>query len=200
MRKSILIIFLFLLFSLPATTAFAANTFVLDDTHTRIGFAVKHMVISSVQGDFKKFSGRFVLDNKNVLTSVDVTIDVKSIDTAVEKRDNHLRSPDFFDVATYPEMSFKSTEISHKGNSYTVIGDLTIKGVTKHVALTGELLGVIKDPWGMTRAGFHATGKINRQDFGINFSQVLETGGLLVGDEVKIILDVEGIVPPPAKK
>ena len=117
-----------------------------------------------------------------------------SINTGVQKRDDHLRSPDFFNVKQFPVMSFTSKKISNNGSRYTVTGDLKIKNTTKTVTLTGEMLGKIKDPYGNTRAGFHAEGKINRKDFGVNFHAVLEAGGLVVGDEVKIVLDVEGIM------
>lgn len=170
-----------------------AATYDVDPAHTRIGFAVKHMVISVVRGEFQKFSGTFDINDNGVLTATEATIDVASLNTREEKRDNHLRSPDFFDAENHPEMKFVATKITGKDNKYTVFGDLTIRGVTKPVVLTGEKLGEATDPWGNQRAGFHAEGQINRKDFGVNFHKVLETGGLVVADEVTIELDVEGV-------
>lgn len=170
-----------------------ADTYDVDPDHTRIGFAVKHMVISEVRGEFLKFSGSFELDDKGSLTGISAKIEMASLNTRVEKRDNHLRSPDFFDVKKYPLMTFVSKKVTHKGNKYSVIGDLTIKKVTKSVTLTGELLGRVVGFMGEHRAGFKAEVKINRKDFGVSFHKILETGGLVVGDEVKIILDVEGV-------
>ncbi len=177
--------------ALVSSSVFAAE-YDVDKSHSSVGFAVKHMVISSVRGNFKDFKGEFEID-ENVLTQVKATIYLKSINTNEQKRDKHLRSPEFFDVEMYPEMLFISTKITHDGNKYSVTGELTIKAVTKPVTLKGELLGMIKDPWGNERAGFHAEGKINRKDFGISFHKLLEAGGLVVGDEVTIILDIEGI-------
>jgi polyisoprenoid-binding protein YceI len=168
------------------------ETFDVDIMHSRMGFAVKHMIVSTVQGEFGKFVGTFELDDKNRLVKAEGTIDINSINTREPKRDDHLRSPDFFDAAMFPEMKFVSRKVAGKGKKYTVIGDLTIKGVTKPVALTGHMNGPIKDMQGVKRVGFRAEGKINRKDYGINFHKVLEAGGLVVDDEVEIILDIEG--------
>ena len=170
-----------------------AATYDIDPSHTRIGFAVKHMVISVVKGEFQKFSGTFELDEAGVLTGAEAAIDTASVYTRDKKRDDHLRSPDFFDAENHPKITFVSKRITNKGNKYTVIGDLTIRGVTKSIILTGEKLGEATDPWGNHRAGFQAEGKINRKDFGVSFHKVLETGGFVVGDEVTLSLDVEGI-------
>ncbi|VAX21568.1 Protein yceI precursor [hydrothermal vent metagenome] len=177
--------------TLVSSSAFAAE-YDVDKAHSSIGFAVKHMVISSVRGNFTDFKGEFEID-ENALTHVKATVYLKSINTNEQKRDKHLLSPDFFDAEMYPEMLFISTKVTHSGNKYSVTGELTIKAITKSVTLKGELLGVIKDPWGNERAGFHAEGKINRKEFGISFHKLLEAGGLVVGDEVTIILDIEGI-------
>ncbi|MDH5638707.1 MAG: YceI family protein [Nitrospinota bacterium] len=170
-----------------------AGVYDVDQDHTSIGFSVKHMVVSNVKGVFDKVAGTFTLDGKGQLTGAEATIDAASVNTRNEKRDNHLRSPDFFDAAKYPKIIFKVTAIKAHRIHYMVSGDLTIKGVTKPVKLMGEMVGKVKDPYGNTRAGFTATGKINRKDFGVNFHKLLEAGGLVVGDEVKLLLEIEGI-------
>lgn len=170
-----------------------AETYDVDPVHTRIGFAVKHMVVSTVQGEFGKFHGTFELDDKDGLVKAEATVEIASINTREEKRDAHLRSPDFFDATMFPEMKFVSRKVSGKKGRYSVIGDLTIKGVTKPIALSGAMNGPIKDMEGKKRVGFRAEGKINRKDYGVSFHKVLETGGgLVVDDEVQIILDIEG--------
>ncbi len=189
-RRVIVSLFAVLFLAPPVLAA----TYDLDPAHTRIGFSAKHMVISNVSGKFDKFTGSFEIDDKGKLIKVSATVRVASLNTGVEKRDNHLRSPDFFDVKKFPTMTFVSKRISGKSSKYTVVGDLTIKGVTKTVILSGEMLGRVVDFDGNHRAGFHAEGKINRKDFGVNFSAVLETGGLVVSDEIKITLDIEGIM------
>ncbi|MGK7346088.1 MAG: YceI family protein [Candidatus Nitrospinota bacterium M3_3B_026] len=197
--RNALILFLAAFFlPLPAQAA----TYDVDPAHTRLGFAVKHMVISTVRGEFQKFSGVFEMNDDGALTGAEASVDVASLNTRDEKRDNHLRSPDFFDVEKFPEMKFVAKEITRDGNGYTVKGDLTIKDVTRTITLTGEKLGEAVDPWGAHRAGFHAEGKINRKDFNVNFHKLLETGGLVVGDEVTIELDIEGVKrgTPPKKQ
>jgi polyisoprenoid-binding protein YceI len=183
---------LFLAVSLISTPALAEVLYDLDKPHTRIGFSVRHIVVSYVQGDFKAFNGHFKMKD-GVLTHVEAVIETASIDTANQKRDDHLRSPDFLDVGKFPEMKFVSKRITHNGNKYTVVGDLTIKDVTKPVTLEGELVGMVdKGLDEKPHAGFYAEGKINRKDFNVNFHLLLEGGGLVVGDEVKIVLDVDG--------
>jgi len=183
-------LFAFIVFAAPAF----AKTYDLDPAHTTIGFSARHMVISHVAGKFSKFTGSFDMDDKGVLKSATATMEVASISTGVAKRDKHLKSPDFFDAAKFPKITFVSKKITHKGNDYTVIGEMTIKNVTKSVTLKGELMGTAVGFGGEHRAGFHAEGKINRKDFGVNFNAMLETGGLVVSDEVKIVLDIEGIM------
>ncbi len=182
----------FFAFVITVTPAMAAS-YDLDAAHTRIGFAVRHMVISEVRGEFLKFSGGFDLDDKGALTNIKATVDIASINTRVEKRDKHLRSPDFFDAKAYPTMTFVSKKVTHKGNKYTIVGDLTIKKVTREMTLTGELLGRVVGFKGEHRAGFKGEGSLNRKDYGINFHALLEVGGMVVGDTVTILLDVEGI-------
>lgn len=184
-----------------AAAAIAAPSLVLaqgaaydiDPAHTVSGFSVKHLVISTVRGEFGKTSGAVVLDDKDPSKdSVTATIDVTSINTRVEQRDTHLKSPDFFDSAKFPAITFKSSKVEKAGEGkYKVTGDLTIKGTTKPVVLdvTGPT-AEIKDPWGNARRGFAATTQINRKDFGLNWSKTIEAGPV-VGDDVKIEIDGE---------
>lgn len=169
------------------------TTWTVDPAHAEIGFAVRHLMISTVRGRFGAVSGTVTVDEQNPHNSkVDVTVDIGSIDTRQEMRDNHLRSADFFDVEKYPTMHFVSKRIEGdlKGE-FRVLGELTIRGITRDVTLNATLEGRTKDPWGNERAGFSASGKINRHDFGLNWNQALETGGVMVGDEVKLTIDVE---------
>jgi polyisoprenoid-binding protein YceI len=166
----------------------------IDVSHSSVGFAVRHMVISTVRGHFNTFSGTLNIDEANPAHSwVEAEVDAASIDTRDANRDNHLRAADFFDVENYPKITFKSTSVEKNGDDYQVIGDLTLHGVTKAVAFDVEYSGIIKDPYGLNRAGFTATSKISRKEFGITFNGVLETGGAMVGDEVKLTLDFEAV-------
>jgi len=166
------------------------GTYTIDASHSNIEFAVKHMMISTVKGRFGDVKGTLVIpeDGKPV---ADVTIAAASIDTRSEQRDNHLRSPDFFDVENYPEIRFVSTSAERTGDGWTLVGNLTIKGVTRPVTLSVTDEGAGVDPWGNQKIGFSATGKFNRTDFGLTWNAALETGGILVGDEVIITLDVQ---------
>lgn len=169
------------------------TTWTIDPSHAEIGFAVRHLMIATVRGRFGAVSGTVIVDETNPEKSkVDVTVDVASVDTRQEMRDNHLRSPDFFDVANHPTMHFVSKRIEGGiHGDFHVVGDLTIRGVTREVALTANLEGRTRDPWGNERAGFNASGKINRHDFGLTWNQALESGGVMVGDDVKLTIDVE---------
>jgi polyisoprenoid-binding protein YceI len=172
----------------------ATTKWTIDPTHAEVGFSVRHMMISTVRGRFGGISGSVIVDEQQPRNSkVDVTIDVASIDTRQDMRDNHLRSPDFFDVAKFPNLHFVSKRIDGdpRNGDFRVIGDLTIRDVTRQVELTATLGGEGKDPWGNERAGFSASGKINRADFGLHWNQALETGGVLVSEEVKLAIDVE---------
>ena len=166
-----------------------------DKAHSHIGFVVSHMVITKVNGQFNDFSGTIDFDGKDFSkASVEVTIDPHSIDTQNERRNAHLKSPDFFAADSFPQMGFKSKKvIPGADGDFKVIGDLTMRGVTKEVTLDAHLNGTIVDPGGSTRAGFTATTKINRQDWGISWSKKLDTGGLVAGDEVTINLDIEAV-------
>lgn len=166
---------------------------VIDGSHSRVQFSARHMMISTVRGEFAKFSGTVEFDEKNpAATKVDVSVDTASVNTKDEKRDGHLKSPDFFEVEKFPTMSFKSKKVtSVDGNSAKLVGDLTIKGVTHEATLDTEYNGTAKAPWGTTSAGFTASGKINREDWGLTWNAPLETGGVLVGKDIKIEIDLE---------
>jgi len=168
----------------------AAN-YNVDASHSDVGFKVKHMMISSVKGSFEKFDGNFSIDEKTKhFSAINGTVEVESLTTKEAKRDDHLKSGDFFDVVKYPQMHLKLLKQSAEKATF----ELTIKDVTKVVTLDiEEISGTVKDPWGNTRLAFELHGKINRKDFNINFNKVLETGGLLVGDTVKFEILLEGI-------
>ncbi|MGH7925781.1 MAG: YceI family protein [Candidatus Binatus sp.] len=173
-----------------------ADTWQIDPAHTNVVFTVRHMMISNVKGQFQKTSGTINANgNDPASAKIDGTIDASSIDTRVEKRDLHLKSPDFLDVAKYPTITFKSTKVEAAGpNKWKVTGDLTLHGVTKPVVLDVEGSGApITDPMGNTRAGASATTNIKRSDFGLTWNKALEAGGVMVGDEVAISIDLEAI-------
>jgi polyisoprenoid-binding protein YceI len=169
------------------------TTWVIDAAHTNVGFSIKHLMIATVRGSFTQAQGAVKVDENDPTTAeIDITIPTASVTTRDEKRDAHLRSPDFFDVERFPNMTFRSKGVERvSGDSFRVIGDLTIRDVTKEVALDVELAGRAKDPWGNEKAGFEATTKINRSDYGLTWNAALETGGVLVGDEVKISIEAE---------
>lgn len=174
-----------------------AGEYKIDPAHSTIGFAVRHYEINWVDGRFKEFEGTIRYDDKDVTkSSVEFTAKVESIDTGVPARDKHLRTADFFEVEKYPTLTFKSTRVERKGKDAGVLhGDLTLKGVTKQVQLPFRLTGAIKDPRGNTRFGVEARTKVNRRDFGINFGSAMAGGGLSIGDEVNITLNLEAVLP-----
>lgn len=170
-------------------------TWLIDDVHTHVGFSVKHMMVSTVRGQFKSYRGTLELDPVEFTRSrFSGEIDVASIDTGSPDRDAHLRTNDFFDAANHPKITFASTRIEKKGDGYVVHGDLGIRGVTRPVALEVEFLGTSKNPYGKTVAGLSARGSINRKDFGVSFNALLETGGVAVSDKVKLEVDVEAVL------
>lgn len=187
---------------LLSAPAFAAD-YAIDTTHSQVGFRVKHMMVANVRGRFKAFDAKLSYDPKNVAaTTIEATVQTASIDTDTQKRDDHLRSPDFFDAAKFPELTFKSKKVTGKDGKLFVTGDLTLHGVTKEVVLEVEgPTPEYKDPYGNTKIGATATTRINREDFGLKWNVALETGGVLVGKEVDITLELEFTqVPAPAKK
>ncbi len=171
-----------------------ASTWKIDPEHSHIGFKVRHLMVSNVRGNFEKFSGKVEMNDTDIARSrVEVSIETGSINTGVEKRDEHLRSPDFFDVAKHPLMTFVSRKVAPGANGRLKIsGDLTIHGITREVVLDVEPISPeSRDPWGNIRRGTTASATINRKDFGLTWNKALETGGVVVGDEVTITLEVE---------
>ena len=180
--------------AIAETTGLVAGTWNIDPTHSEVGFVVRHVMVSKVKGVFSKFDGVITVDEDPLRSRVEATIDASSIDTREPQRDAHLRSSDFFDVETHPEIRFVSTAVAPDGDDFTVTGDLTIHGVTRQVALSLEFNGVAPDPWGGLRAGFSASTEISRADFGIVFNIPLDGGGVVVGDKIKIYLEIEAVL------
>lgn len=176
-------------------TASMSESWSVDPVHSIVEFSVRHLVISKVKGRFGEFEGTVSFDGKSPAGgSVELTVQVASIDTDDEDRDTHLKGPDFFDAENNPTMVFKSKKVvvgDGESGEFKLIGDLTIRGTTKEVTFDCELHGVVNDPWGNTKAGFSASTVINRQDFGLKWSKTLEAGGLLLGNEVTIVLELE---------
>jgi polyisoprenoid-binding protein YceI len=172
----------------------------IDPAHTRIEFSARHMMITTVRGEFQKFSGTVDFDEKNPTNSkIKIEIDAASLNTHTADRDTHLRSADFLDVQNFPTITFTSKSVTVKdGNHARLVGDLTIHGVTKDVALDVEYSGLLKSPWGTTVAGFNATTKINRKDWGLVWNVAIEAGGVLVSEEISINIEAELIQEVPA--
>jgi len=173
----------------------------IDSAHAFVTFSIAHFASGKARGSFKDVSGSILYDEKDIAnSSVEIVIKTASINTNVEARDTHLRSPDFFDVAKYPEMTFRSRRIEHKGDNYQAIGDLTIHGITREVAMPFRLSGPFKDPLpiGQKRLLVEASLKIDRRDFGVSWSRVMDSGGLFVGNEVTIDINVEAYIPKPS--
>jgi polyisoprenoid-binding protein YceI len=176
-----------------AVPGYEAATWNIDPIHSEVGFSVRHMMVSKVRGRFTNFSGQIVTADDPTQSSVTAEIDLSSINTGQEQRDAHIRSADFFEVETYPTMAYKSRGIRVEDGEYVVDGDLTLKGVTKSVPLRLELNGFGPDPYGGVRAGFTATGEINRSDFNVSFNAPLSNGGVVVGEKVTLQLEIEAV-------
>ncbi len=177
-----------------ALTSAQAATYDIDSSHTRVGFGITHMMVSTVRGEFGTVSGKVEYDPANVgATKINAEIAVTSVDTREPKRDEHLRSPDFFDAAKFPTMTFKSKAVKNaSATGFDVVGDLTMHGVTKEVTLHVDPISKeYKDPWGNFKAGTHAVGTVNRKDFGMVYNSAIDGGGYILGDDVKIEIDVE---------
>lgn len=171
-----------------------AATYKLDASHTTIGFSVRHMMVSNVKGSFGQFDGTIEFDEKDPASmKASAVIQVASIDTANEKRDDHLRNEDFFDAPQFPTITFETTRVEGTLPNLTLVGNLTIKGVTKEVSIPVEVGGPITNPWGSVIIGLSGGTTINRQDFGLTWSKALDGGGVVVGDEVRLILEIEAI-------
>jgi len=179
-------------FKTMSTATVVATKWGIDPTHTEVQFKVKHLVISTVTGFFKKFSGSVESETEDFDgASVNFNLDVNSIDTNQADRDAHLKSPDFFAAEQYPTVDFTGTLKKVSGNDYKLDGALTMRGTTKAVVLTAEFGGIMVDPWGNTKAGFEINGKVNRKDFGLNWNAITEAGGMVVSEDVKLHLNVE---------
>lgn len=176
---------------LLAVGVYAEETYVIDTSHAHMDFAVSHLVISKVKGGFRDFQGKLVLDAAGKLVSAEATIQVRSIDTGIEKRDEHLRNPDFFDVEKFPVITFKSTKVLQKDGKNILIGQFTIRDVTKELALPFAIQGPITDPWGNKKIGFATEVTINRTDYGLTWNKTLENGGFVIGEEVAIDVNFE---------
>jgi polyisoprenoid-binding protein YceI len=183
-----------LMAALPTGVGAETARWDVDLDHSIIEFRVTHMVVSKTAGRFMDYSGFFEMDpDAKTVKTIEATINTASVNTNQEKRDAHLRNADFFDVEKFPTMTYKLKSYKKQGDGYMAVGDLTLRGVTKEITLVGNFNGVTKDPWGNTRAGFNAEGKLNRKDFGMIWNKTLDSGGLVVGDEVQIRLDIECI-------
>ncbi|MBC7420952.1 MAG: YceI family protein [Bdellovibrio sp.] len=191
--------------TMASMTAFGASKlesgkYNIDPMHSKVGFEIPHLMISSVDGKFNTFSGVITIDSNFTKSSLQADADIASIDTGVTKRDDHLKSADFFDAAKYPKMTFKSTSITGNAESFKAVGDLTIKGTTKKVTFDGKYTGSAVDGYGNTKAAFAATTKISRKDFGLTYNQMVEAGPV-VGNEVTISLKIQGALEKaPVKK
>lgn len=178
---------------------YVVGTWNIDPTHTEIGFVARHLMVSKVRGKFEKFSATIVTAENPLDSHFEVEVDLSSITTGNDQRDDHLRGSDFFDADAHPKMTFKSTAIRPAGDDYEVDGELTIRGVTKPVTLTLEFGGIGPDPWGGTRLGVSLSGVINRHDFGVNWNAAIEGGGVVVGDKVTIAVEAEAVLEQPAQ-
>jgi len=185
--------FLVAILVLVSTSLFSQTTWTVDKAHTKVGFNITHMVITSVEGFFKDYDAKITTKDDDFSTAgIDFTINTNSIFTDNEKRDNHLRSDDFFNAEKYPQLIFKSKLIKKVGeDKYKLVGDFTIRDVTKEIELDVKLNGIIKDGFGNTRAGFKITGEVNRFDYNLKWSKTIETGGLIAGKEVELIINLE---------
>ncbi|HEV7649620.1 MAG TPA: YceI family protein [Actinophytocola sp.] len=177
---------------------YLAGTWDIDPAHTDVAFVVRHMVVTKVRGRFDQVKGEIVTAENPLESSIDISIDLTSVSTNNKQRDDHLRSPDFFEVETHPEMTYRASGARKDGDQFVLDGELTLKGVTKTVPLSVELNGFTTDPWGGTRAGFSATTQINRKDFNVNFEGV-QNGVAVVADKIDIHIEVEAVLRQPEK-
>ena len=188
------IVFSLLAVIMAAGAVFSADKYSIDLSHSYAGFSVRHLVITNVKGNFASFSGEITFDeNDTIKSSANVIIDIASINTSNADRDKHLRSADFFDVEKYPEMTFVSTGVEKDGDDMILNGRLTMHGVTKDISIPFEFLGKVIDPWGKERIAFEGETKLSRKEYGMTWSKTIETGGLIVGDEIKIELQIEAV-------
>lgn len=177
---------------------YVAGTWAIDPVHSDLSFTVRHMMVSKVRGKFHHVEGQIITAANPLASSATATIDLASFDTGNEQRDNHIRSADFFDIDKYPTMTYRSSAVRAAGDGFVVDGELSLHGVTRQVPLKVEIIGFGPDPFGGTRAGFSATGEINRRDFGIDISMPIDGGGVVVGDKVQLLLEIEAVLQAPA--
>jgi polyisoprenoid-binding protein YceI len=177
-----------------AIQGYKAGTWSIDPVHSEVGFSVRHMMVSKVRGKFKTFSGQLVTGESPLDSSVNAEIDLGSIDTGAQQRDDHIRSADFFEVETYPTMTYRSTGVRADDGDFILDGDLTLKGITKSVPLKLELNGFGPDAYGGYRAGFTASGELNRRDFNVNFTAPMQNGGVVVADKITLHLEIEAVL------
>jgi polyisoprenoid-binding protein YceI len=195
---SLMLLWLGLLAWVPTTVHAEPARWNLDPEHSTIEFRITHMVVSKTTGWFTDYAGSIEMDAEDgAVTAIEATIQAESVNTNHVKRDTHLRNAEFLDVKLYPTITYKMKTYKKNSESFTAVGDLTLHGVTKEVVISGRYNGSTKDPWGNTRAGFSAEGKLNRKDFGMVWNKTLDNGGLVVGDEVQIRLDIECIKAKP---
>ena len=180
--------------SLALIPGYVAGTWSIDPVHSEVGFSVRHMMVSKVRGKFKTFTGELVTGENPLASSVTAEIDLKSITTGHDQRDEHLRSADFFEVETYPTMTYRSSGARFEDGNYILDGELTLKGITRRVPLVLELNGFGPDPYGGTRAGFTASGELSRSDFNVSFNAPLQNGGVVVGDKITLHLEIEAVL------
>ncbi|MEE9429896.1 MAG: YceI family protein [Melioribacteraceae bacterium] len=182
-----------LFFIMALVSNFAQTNWAFDASHSNVSFSVTHLIISEVEGNFKNFEGTVTSKKENFEGStVEFSVDINSIDTDNADRDKHLKADDFFNAEKFPKMIFKSKSLTKiKGKKYKLVGDLTIRDITKEVELDLKYNGTIKDPWGNTKAGFKISGTINRFDFGLKFNKLMEAGGMVVGDDIEISVNAE---------
>ena len=180
--------------SVLALPDYVTGTWKVDAVHSDVSFSVRHMMVSKVRGRFTEFDATIVTADDQQASSVIATVDLTSIDTGNEQRDNHLRSADFFEVEKYPTMTYRSSGLRPNGENWIVDGELTLHGVTRPVTLALELNGFTGDPYGGKRAGFSATAEINRRDFGVDISMPMDGGGVVVGDKISISLEIEAVL------
>lgn len=194
LRRMVSLVIGGLMIALPTGVWSETARWEVDPDHSIIEFRVAHMVVSKTAGRFTDYSGFVEMDpDTKTFKTIEAVINTASVNTDQVKRDTHLRNADFFDVERFPTMTYKLKSYKKQGEVYTAVGELTLRGVTKEITLVGTFNGVTKDPWGNTRAGFNAEGKLNRKDFGMIWNKTLDSGGLVVGDEVQLRLDIECI-------
>ncbi len=170
----------------------ATTKWSIDPTHSEVGFKVKHMMFTNVSGKFKTYDAEITTEDDDFTKSeISFSADINSIDTNNTDRDNHLKSADFFDAENHPKLTFKSSSLTKSGDEYQLTGELTLHGITKTVKLDAEVSGLLKDPWGNTKVAMNISGKINRKDWGLNWNSALETGGVLVGEDVKLNIELQ---------